>query len=721
MELKCALSAATALGAAAFAFADSAEDAGTPWKVFPIYGGGYVQNVCMAESDPNRWYCYVDVGGPYRSDDAGAHWYPLHGNFTVAQRAKCADYVRTMSVDPRNADSLVLASGNRFDSPAGVFVSRDGGRTFRQTLLARFYGNGAHRMYGLVLSRNPFNPDELVCGEDMDGLFRSRDNGETWQAIGLDGHWFTDVRYDVTVPGRLWATAPAVSAKALARLGAGPKTRKVGLWRSDDGGDHWQKLSDDPPYELCQVAGEKSVVATWSCCGESDRPKPVKVSSDAGASWQAFGQGLVPYDPPAMTNKFLNEGTYYALAAGPDFLVIGDARGTLYRRGLTDAAWQKIERPPQRLGVPECEARLAHHCRSMEALGSLIVDRRDPNHWLATDWYFIWESHDAGVNWTSRIRGMMQLVSAALDFDPFDREKIRYGVADMGYYCSTNGGRSFFWPVGRATPYAKTIAHSLKTPGLVFATGGKTVTPACWSEDGGVSWRFIKSASGIPRLVVPEHGAYTAAIDPLTDDFYLVVSGPIGPMHGGVYRSHDRGVNWEHFSAGLPAGQRLFKETEWGNCSCEQLVFSPDGSALLVSGLKHLIYRLDRAAGKWVKAPVGYWNQVIVADPHTPGRFILPGVPMQETLDGGKSFHPCWSMPSASWFLAFDARVKGLVVFGHRDALYVSYDGGYHVAPLKDGLRLPSGDSRHVAVNDGRLYLMTSGSGVFTREIPKEP
>lgn len=127
METRNALTLATVLWAAAFAFADSAEDAGTPWKVFPIYGGGYVQNVCMAESDPNRWYCYVDVGGPYRSDDAGAHWYPLHGNFTVAQRAKCADHVRTLSVDPRDADSLVLASGNRFDRPAGVFVSRDGG------------------------------------------------------------------------------------------------------------------------------------------------------------------------------------------------------------------------------------------------------------------------------------------------------------------------------------------------------------------------------------------------------------------------------------------------------------------------------------------------------------------------------------------------------------------------------------------------------------------
>ena len=40
------------------------------WKVWPCYGGGYVQNVVIAPSNPRVWYAYVDVGGPYRSDDA---------------------------------------------------------------------------------------------------------------------------------------------------------------------------------------------------------------------------------------------------------------------------------------------------------------------------------------------------------------------------------------------------------------------------------------------------------------------------------------------------------------------------------------------------------------------------------------------------------------------------------------------------------------------------
>ena len=35
------------------------------WNVLPVFGGGYVQNVAIAPSNPSRWYAYVDVGGPY--------------------------------------------------------------------------------------------------------------------------------------------------------------------------------------------------------------------------------------------------------------------------------------------------------------------------------------------------------------------------------------------------------------------------------------------------------------------------------------------------------------------------------------------------------------------------------------------------------------------------------------------------------------------------------
>ena len=108
------------------------------WSVLPVYGGGYVQNVVMAPSDTNVWYAYVDVGGPYRSDDAGKHWRALHGGFSIDDRERNADHVRSLSVDPRDADRIVIAGGNTFQKPGGIYISEDGGRTFNCRQTARF-------------------------------------------------------------------------------------------------------------------------------------------------------------------------------------------------------------------------------------------------------------------------------------------------------------------------------------------------------------------------------------------------------------------------------------------------------------------------------------------------------------------------------------------------------------------------------------------------------
>lgn len=43
-------------------------EAGERWSLFPIYGGGFAQNVIFTRN-PNVAYLTIDVGGPYRSDD----------------------------------------------------------------------------------------------------------------------------------------------------------------------------------------------------------------------------------------------------------------------------------------------------------------------------------------------------------------------------------------------------------------------------------------------------------------------------------------------------------------------------------------------------------------------------------------------------------------------------------------------------------------------------
>ena len=700
------------------AFALKTVSVGSPWQVLPIYGGGYIQNVVIAPSNTNVWYNYVDVGGPYRSDDAGRHWHPLHGNFSIEDRHLQADYVRGLSVDPRDENNFILAGGDNFDKPAGIYVSRDGGKSFELKQKARFHGNGSVRMHGLVIARNPFNPDEVIAGEDWDGLFRSADNGETWVAVGPKEHWISDIKYDQNITGRVYACShdwtlpkddPKMSAHLKRRLGRYPY-RKHGFWRSDDSGLTWQKVSDVSPNEIVQLNGDVRLVGDFGFLGNGH----VKSSIDGGATWEDFHQGLPPRNPE--NRNFLREDQFYAFAAahGSRCYIAGNAVGDLYVRSPEDAAWRPRPKTALVLDEPQYTGHLARLEKSkrFEALGSLVIDVNDERHWLATDWYFIWESFDAGATWTTRVHGMMQLVSFTLEFDPWDDRRIYYGVADMGYLYSQDGGKSYVRP--RSSPYAHTIGISRKTPGFLVATGGKDSTIVYRSFDGGGSWQGSPTA-GLPPLLAGGHGAFGVAIDPATDDVYLACGGANGPGQGGVYRSRDRGETWEHFSRGLPYGVGLFLNTEWGG-KARAFCFGADGSCVLECIKTDETYYLDRGEGIWKRSNVNYRWSTTSADLHTPGRFLRTGKTVMESQDGGKTFHPLAGTPPCS-AVAIDQHIPRLVVAANRQAVYLSRDGGKTFHELRHGLEFPTGDRRTFYLDRGRLFGFSTGSGVWTRQL----
>lgn len=703
------------------ATASAAQSDDSPWKVLPINGGGYVQNVVIAPSDPRVWYCYVDVGGPYRSDDRGLNWRPLHQNFLPSQTTRSAACTRSLSVDPRDADNFVLVSGNEYNRPAGAFVSRDGGKTFRQTLFARFYGNGPRRPEGLCLARNPSNPDELIAGEDVDGLFLSEDNGETWRLTGPKGHWFTDIRYDLAASNVVYACAPAPRKIMLERMNRSDtyhlKTgRKTGLYASSDGGRSWTRLASESPSEIVQIPGCADLVGAFAECSE------IRISHDGGRTWNDFHQGLPKAGPGFRADGNPSPHCYLAYAAGRDFYLVADAEGTLYRRGADADRWTKVERGSVEWGDPAREAssilEWTRKRKRFECAGSIVIDPSDPSRWLITDWYHIWQSPNEGRDWTTRTRGMMQLVSFDLAFDPFSASNIVYGVADMGMFCTFDGGRSYRMPKGH--PYTERAAFSRKTPGLVYAVGTRTETHVARSTDSGATWTWLSGSPGLPHpMKQPRPCAFGVEVDPLNDDVYLTISGPCEPGKGGVYRSRDQGETWSWFSAGLPAGKGLFRDGEWSADLAWPMVFSPDGSCVLTLTKLRQVYWLDRETGVWRDSGEKSWNNRVVADPFVAGRFIKSGSVMRESTDGGRTWHDNDSMPGGCWGLAFDAHTPGLLVLHGADELFISEDGGQCFYALPQGLAYPHSGQVHVFADRRRLFGFTGGSGVFTRTLPE--
>lgn len=57
------------------------------WRSGAFGGGGFLQNIIFAPSDPRMLYTYVDVGGLYRSADGGRTWRMLHGSLPARDGA----------------------------------------------------------------------------------------------------------------------------------------------------------------------------------------------------------------------------------------------------------------------------------------------------------------------------------------------------------------------------------------------------------------------------------------------------------------------------------------------------------------------------------------------------------------------------------------------------------------------------------------------------------
>lgn len=683
----------------------------TQWKQFPIWGGGYVQNVEISKSSPNVWYTYVDVCGPYRSDDAGNSWRPLHQVYSINERYRGMN-PRSLSIDPRNPDSIVYVAGNSWNLKGNIYVSRDGGKSVRAVVKdLHFYGNGYRRWTGILLDRNPFNPDELITAPDSDGIFRGTENGEKWENAGLKDHFFTDIRYDLAVPGRIYACAPAVAPER----SADRKPRQTGFYRSDDNGKTWKRLQETAPEEIKQARAKGNPLL-----GIFDMTE-LRISEDAGATWKPYSEGL-----PEAGKEYITNGRFQAIGAGSDFFLAVDTAGTVYRRNIGDPEWKRviIRRRINREYETGGQLRTAQWFG--RAAASINIDPRDEKHWIMTDWFAIWETFDAGKKWQTAIRNICQLISFTVAADPFDGNNLIYGVADVVFFTSRNGGKSFEHDPSHYSGILGgvcSIAFSRISKGVAFICGGKQgSTTILRSKDGMKTWAR-PALKGLPKLEYGKCAVYTLAANPKKEEIFACVSGPVEPGKGGVYKSTDMGDTWVWFSAGLPADMS-YASGEWDNKAANpQIAVGPDGSAVTFNRkTKQLYYLADREKGIWKASDLRYTSwalPVIAADPFVPGHYLAGCAANEyaESFDGGKTFRRLTTVPETIESISFDEHNPGWVALGCTGKLRVSRDGGKTFEVIEDAMSLPGGHSMRTILDRKRLFLITGANGVYTKEL----
>jgi len=225
-------------------------DGGQRWScVSDGFFGGSIGSVAVAPSDPN--VVYVGGGektvrgnwshghGAWRSTDAGRSWTSIG-----LADAQCIPRLR---VHPRDEELVYAAVLGHLFGPSemrGVHRSRDGGRTWERVL---FVDENAGAVDLQLDPRNPRilwastwrvrrTPYSLESGGPGSGLWRSADGGDTWTEFtrkpGLPQGTVGIIGVDVSAadPDRVWAIVEAEDG---------------GVFRSDDGGGHWQRVNEE--------------------------------------------------------------------------------------------------------------------------------------------------------------------------------------------------------------------------------------------------------------------------------------------------------------------------------------------------------------------------------------------------------------------------------------------------------------------------------------------
>jgi photosystem II stability/assembly factor-like uncharacterized protein len=264
-------------------------------------------------------------------------------------------------------------------------------------------------------------------------------------------------------------------------------------------------------------------------------------------------------------------------------------------------------------------------------------------------------SDDGGDTWRMLLRGLPPLRTFALDnpissllVDRADPRRVWAGVGRERDYgrldAGARGGRVLVsdeggdnWhevrlPLGTETDAASVLSleQSGSDPRVLFAT-----TPAgvCRSEDRGETWARLATPGGYDLCFLAVHPR-----DPQT----VLVSYRAGPgSRGGVLRSTDGGASWQEANEGLPAEASVWRLiADPGTPG--RFILSYNGHAgLYETGDSGATWRAfsPGAATRWSWAYAHALGTGLGVDPRDPLRVLLcDDIDILETLDGGKTW-----------------------------------------------------------------------------------
>ncbi|AXC12624.1 Glycosyl hydrolase, BNR repeat precursor [Acidisarcina polymorpha] len=683
------------------------------WRMIGPFRGGRTRAATGVPGEPNVFYVGQVDGGVWKSTDYGRTWQPIFD-------AQPSQSIGAIAVAPSNSNIVYVGSGEGLQRPDlsvgdGIYRSADAGMTWQhlglhegqQIPALAIDPRDPNRVYAAVLG-HPYGPNEER------GIFRSTDGGATWKKIlykdantGGD-----DIVLDPANPNILYASLWE------SRLGPWEDGNRYegthgGLFKSTDGGDTWKPLTKGLPDNLVQAhiavapSDEKRLYATIATVKQggyaSGAGLGVYRSDDAGENWykvtddprpaMKIGGGDLPepavdpknadvvYSASIVTVRSTDGGhTWMSLRGAPggddyqnlwinplhpEIVLLVSDQGALVsvNRGESWSSW--YNQPTAQLyhvAVTNTFPYLV--CAGQQESGSVCTSSRSNDGTITfRDW------HPAGV-----------IEYGYVAPDPLHPE-IVYGAGrtEVSKYNMITGQVQNVTPLPTHDPEIRAD----RTEPILFSPVDQHLLFSATSvlfetKDYGKTWRKISpdlsrehsgQPASLPALPEKDQAKRRGAIYSLAPSFKSVDVLWAGTDDGLVWSTHDHGAHWKNITP--PSLAAWSKVTQISASHFDDATAYVSVSRMRVDDLQPYLFRTHDGGATW--------------------QSIAAGLPDGSPVDTVREDPIC----------------KGLLFTGTETSVWYSIDDGDHWQPLQ--LNLPHTSMRDLGVNGNDLIVATHG------------
>lgn len=566
------------------------------WQMVGPFGGSATA-IAIDAHNPKHLLAGSRSTMVYKTEDAGANWR------LIGLSKRFPGTVTSLIIDP--ADSRhYLAAANDTGSPfAGVYESRDGGATWKQS--PDLAGTSVD-----ALALDPADSKRVAAGTKK-GVWLSTDGGARWKRISAPDHMellaVTAVTFHPSRPQTIFAGTTHLP------------------WKTTDGGKTWRSihsgLIDDSDVFSIYVNPKKPDQVFASACSG------IYSSRTGGETWRKF---------PGIPGTLRRTKVIRQDPGNPEILYAGTTLGLLKTVDGGDT-WRQVTQVP---------------------VNSMVLDPSDPKTiYLATETGGVVRSTDRGSNFETLVRGFVNRRVGRLALSG----ETLFATSPDGVFASPDRGGNWKRVAGPADfeeQKPQALAGHPAYPGLLFAGAGRRLLR---SKDSGATWTAISLGTKRPAIQALEivRAAKGATVLAGTSDglwrsldggttwteailegkrwlsIYSVVADRGGARilvrtSGGIFRSQDGGMRWFWMDAPGP------------NSDIYDVALPPATESPVLAATTNGLYR--HGPEGWTPQPGGLPNGTVSAVQYHPARkgevYAVQFGRVFQSVDGGATWGP---------------------------------------------------------------------------------